>query len=250
MCQQVNFDIKHINIKSIALVISLVMMSITNAIADPIKGKPLTIVTDIAPPLQFMNGNKLDGYTTRIVRDVLSKSQLEAKFAVYPWARAFKLATAQKNTLIYPLIRTQEREDEFIWIGRLMTMKMSVIRMDTANHQPLTSLEDAKSLKLGIMRNDYIHQFLDQQGFEEFAHYHLASDLPQLMALLYTNKIDAIIADLPLTKVMALSLGYEPQLLTSVYDIPNQDVDIYLAASKLTDQTIINQLKQHMPYAG
>ncbi len=217
-----------------------------NSYANNLLTKPISVVTEIAPPLQFMNGDKLDGQTTKQVRELLAKAGLEANFQVYPWARAFQNAQSNSNTLIYPIVRTPERESQFEWIGRLLTFKMSIIQLDNDKPKDLQTLQQAKSLKLGLMRNDYAHLLFEKQGFKEGQHFQLASELSQLIALLYSGKIDAMVADLPLLKVMAISQGFAASQLKSVFDIPDQEVDVYLAASKFTDCDIVNKLRQQL----
>ena len=206
---------------------------------------PITVVTEIAPPLQFFNGDQLDGSTTKKVKSLLRKAGLEAEFKVFPWARAFKLAQQQQNTLIYPMVRTPEREEQFIWLGKLLSFKISVIVVEPSISN-LDSLNEVKQLSLGLMRNDYVHQLFQSEGFIEGEHYQLSSDLTQLISLLYSGKITAMVADLPLLKVMALALGYSPESLKAIYDLPGQEVDVYLAASKNTSPTLVKKLRHHI----
>lgn len=218
-----------------------------------IEHTPLNIVTEIAPPLQFLNGDKLDGQTTSKVRAMLAEASLEAQITPYPWARAFYLATTKPNTLIYPLVRTPERENSFHWIGKLLTFKMSVIKLKSNNAIALNKLNDAKNFRLGLMRGDYAHKLIDNAGFTENEHYTLSSELSKLITQLYSGKIDAMIADLPLLKVMAISQGFDPEMLVSVYNL-GEPVGVYIAAGKNTKPTYVDALSKALnrisPYSN
>lgn len=230
-----------INIASLfAFAISLVAF-VHNAHAA---NKPLTIVTEIAPPLQFVNGNELDGQTTRKVRELLTLSGIEAEITPYPWARAYHLAKYNPNTLIYPMVRSPDREQDFQWIGKLLSFKLSVIQLSNGKATPIDSLEKVKTLKLGLMRDDYVHQLLTKEGFVENKHYQLSRELVQLLNQLYTGKIDAMIADLPLLKIIALSQGFEPSRLVSVYSVPGPQIELYLAAGNNTEKAYIDTLSK------
>ncbi|MFD2166212.1 substrate-binding periplasmic protein [Thalassotalea euphylliae] len=211
--------------------------------ADNDVSAPYTVVTEIAPPLQFMNGNDIDGQTTRIVKQAFQAASLEAKFQVYPWARAFQMAQQENNLLIYPMVRTEEREDKFTWVGKLMTFNICIINIKGTSVVANT-IDQLKGYKIGLMRNDYAHQMLDKHGFIEGQHYQLTSDISSVLDWLYAGKIDVMLADLELLKVMATVQGYDANQLNEVYRLPDQQVDVYLAANKNTPTHVINSLRQ------
>ena len=204
---------------------------------------PLKIVTEIAPPLQFFNGKKLEGKTTSLVRQSVKLSGLEAKFEVYPWARSYQTVLSSPNTLIYPLIKTPSREKQFIWIGKLLSFKLEIISLQSRGFAALSTLEQAKQLKIGVVRDDYVHQYLVEQGFMQHQNFQLSSELGQTLQLLYAGKIDAVIADLPLLKVMAQSKDLDANQLHAIFALPKQRVDLFLAANKDMPSSIINRLK-------
>ncbi len=82
--------------------------------------KELMVVTEPWPPYNtFSNDDTADGAHALIVQRALALSGLQAQTGVYPWARAMALAQSRPNTLLFSLARTPERENKFIWIGKL-----------------------------------------------------------------------------------------------------------------------------------
>jgi len=237
---------KKFKIKSLTLLtLTYLYLLTTNVVlATDNSATSITVVTEIAPPLQYLEKGKLAGETTKKVSAILKSAGIDANFQVYPWARAYDYALRHKNTLIYPIIRSPERESKFEWIGQLLTLNLSIIQIKNTSAKPLKNLNQAKTLKIGLMRNDYVHQLLMKYDFIEGQHFKLASNLTQLLSLLYSGKIDAMLASLPLLKTMASSQGFEPQRLISVFELENQNLPLYLAASKTTEPTLIKRLKK------
>jgi len=231
------------NISFNTKLLALIFVSATFSCVAEKQSNPLNIVTEIAPPLQFFDGNQLDGKTTALVRQTIKHAQIEAKFNVFPWARAFQQALTSPNTLIYPIVRTPSRESQFIWIGKLLSFNIGIISLKNKKLRKINKLKQAKSLKIGVMRNDYVHQLLLNHGFKQNENFQVSSELSQLLTLLYAGKIDSMIADLPLLKIMAQSLGLDETQLVTTFIIPNQNVEVYLAANIDTPSNIIKRLK-------
>ena len=86
--------------------------------------QPLRIVTEKLPPLQFSEKDGVStGAMTDIVKLLLQKSNLKSEIEILPWARSYQLATSRKNTLIFSMLRSESRENDFIWVGKLFALE-------------------------------------------------------------------------------------------------------------------------------
>jgi polar amino acid transport system substrate-binding protein len=206
----------------------------------------VTVVTENAPPLQYIENGKVAGVTTEIIRATLKHAGIESDINVYPWARAFKQSQMKPNTLIYPLIRTPDREEKFIWLGEILTLKLGFVRLSKNTHIKVTSLKDAHQYQIGVMRFDFTQDFLDKNNFKVNQNYIIAKDIPQLLKLLYADKIDMFIADFELLQIMAISEGYDETKITSEFLLPDQTVSLHFAANINSDKKIINRLKKSL----
>lgn len=65
------------------------------------------IVTEELPPYNFTDQGTLTGLSTEVVQAVLHQLDLNARFQVMPWARAYELAQSAPNVLIYSITRTR-----------------------------------------------------------------------------------------------------------------------------------------------
>jgi len=204
----------------------------------------LDFVTENAPPLQYIKSGKVVGKTTQLIEAISKNSNFKANIKILPWARAYQTALNQKNIFIYPLVRNAERESKFIWIGEILTIKLSWVRLKSRTDVKINSLEDAKNYKTGVIRADATYNYLIKNGFKKNENFIVVSELPLLLELLYSEKIDSYIVDVALLKEMAVIKGYDEQQLVSEFDIPDLNYNLYLAANLNTDPDIIEKLKK------
>jgi polar amino acid transport system substrate-binding protein len=210
-----------------------------------VSARVLDFVTENAPPLQYIKNGKVVGKTTQLIHKIAEASNYKANIKIMPWARVYQTALNQKNTFIYPLVRTAERESSFIWIGKIRTLKLSWAKLKSRKDVNINKPEDAKNYKTGVIRADATYNYLIKNGFIKNDNFIVVSELPLLLELLYSEKIDSFIVDIALLKEMAVIKGYDPKQLMSEFDIPQLSYNLYLATNLNTDPEIIEKLKQH-----
>ena len=92
------------------------------------------IVTEHLAPFQISENHELIGGIVAIeVQQLINKVLPENKIEVLPWARAFQIASERPNTIIFSLVRTPDREDKFIWIGKVAHVPMELITLKVVN---------------------------------------------------------------------------------------------------------------------
>ena len=98
-----------------------------------LQAAPVHLVTEVFPPYQQQSGDELHGWSVDIVRQIMQAAELPYQIDVMPWARAYKTAHSIPDTLIFSLLRTEERENEFAWVAPLCPMRISFY---TSSHRP------------------------------------------------------------------------------------------------------------------
>ncbi|WP_100642500.1 substrate-binding periplasmic protein [Alteromonas facilis] len=202
-----------------------------------------SVVTEDAPPLQFIVDGEVKGVSTRLVNDVLKQANIDADIEVYPWARAFDKALKYKNTLIFSTIRTPERESQFHWIGKIGRFHLSFMGLKQNTAFNIGSTSDAKQFVIGAMRDDFTHQYLVSNGFTNEGLV-IRSSLPELMDLLYKGLIDSFLVDRNLVCDLAEHYQFDCDKMRVAYEVPELSVDVYLAANQYTDEAEIGKLRK------
>lgn len=204
----------------------------------------ITVVTEDIPPLQYFIDDKLDGRATRIVKAVLKEASLKGDFYVFPWARTYQYAVNNKNTLIYPILRNENREKNLQWVGVIGYFKMGFVHLKDRNELQANSVDEMKQWRLGVMRDDFTHHFLNEKGFKVNQNFILRGTFPELLGLLYAKKIDSVIGDLEIMRHMAKLSGYDELDLEAELFPPTLTRDVYMAVNKDTDAEIIETLQK------
>ncbi|WP_440056575.1 substrate-binding periplasmic protein (plasmid) [Pseudoalteromonas sp. T1lg65] len=197
------------------------------------------IVTELSPPNQTVENHKVAGTSTELVKQITHHAGIDTEFTIYPWARAYKLAMRESNTLIYSMARTPERENYFHWIGPVALFHLGFVTNSYRDDVTITTLEHAKQYKLALQRGDVAEGVLKALGFD----YVLTTDIEKSYELLIGNKVDLVLDDPRYLSSMAKELNLPQDHFKFVFDVKQLSVKGYLAANYNTSIDVINKLK-------
>ncbi|HEA16112.1 MAG: substrate-binding periplasmic protein [Pseudoalteromonas prydzensis] len=218
------------------LFINFLLIISVHGVAQP----NLTVVTELSPPNQMLINNQVTGYSTELVKMIISEAQLNASISMYPWARAYKMASHNSNTLIYSMARTTEREALFHWIGPVAQFKMGFVKLTERSDINFNDTEQAKQYKIAVQRHDLASQVLVKRGFEVL----LTTDIQKSYQLLLARKVDMVVDDANYIAAMSEQLAINANTLTFVHAIEGLTVAGYLAANINTDEEAVKALQQ------
>jgi polar amino acid transport system substrate-binding protein len=129
--------------------------------ADPPR---LHLMTENSPPISMRDGNKVVGSATDKVREVMARAGIAYTLELLPWRRAFTLVQQRPNACLFSTTRTPEREHLFKWVGP--TDEGEWVLLGRADRQfKLTTLEDARPLRIGTYHGDVRDEYLRARGF-------------------------------------------------------------------------------------
>lgn len=114
----------------------------------------------------YMQDGRVGGAAGHIVEAVLQRAGLtDYRMGIYPWARAYDQALREPDVLIYPILRTEDRESLFKWVGEIDGTLAIFYKLRGAPRMPIAVLGDAKAYRIGVLRDDYREKYLQAQGF-------------------------------------------------------------------------------------
>ena len=205
----------------------------------------LNIVTEFMPPLQLAkSGHRLEGKTAALVEAIIDDSELSHHINIFPWARSYLWATTKPNVLIFPIIRTTEREQKFHWVGKVWSFSAQIYRLKSRRDVQVHSLEDAKNYIVSVYRDDFFHQFLLGRGFNA-NQLHASSGIEQSVRLFLNGRTDLIIIDESIFKYYLKQHQRSHSEVISIVKLSDiRTNDAYIALSKGTSPAIINQITQ------
>ena len=129
--------------------------------------EPLTIVTEQYPPYNYEENGVVKGMSTEVVKAVLAELAIDAKIRVYPWARAYEMASSQKNVLIYSISRIPEREPLFQWVGVIAPIRFTVFALKSRQDITINVLDDLRPYTMSLVLDDALEQYFSARGFNK-----------------------------------------------------------------------------------
>ena len=155
----------------------------------------LRVVTENWPPYNFIDKNdQIVGNSTEIVKAVPEKAGFSYSIEVHPWARSYSIAQNDSNVLIYTILRTPFRENLFKWVRPIAPANAySFYRLAARDDLSLKTIEDAKRHRIGVVRNNVIHQTLRQRGFVDGENIIAVNKQAQIIKMLFAHRLNYII---------------------------------------------------------
>ena len=151
-----------------------------------------------------------------------------------PWKRAYNAALTRPNVCVYSTTRTPEREQLFKWVGPTDEGEWVLLGRADRNYR-LTTLEDARSLRIGTYHGDARDEYLRARGFNVDP---APNDMINPQKLLM-NRIDLWAAGLKRGTVVMESNGWAGIIVPV---LTFNRVKLYLACNRAVPDATINRL--------
>jgi polar amino acid transport system substrate-binding protein len=197
------------------------------------------VVTEILPPYQFyQENNVLSGFSVEVLEALFKITDDETDLQVLPWARAYRTALNQPNTLIFSLSRSLPRESLFIWGGKLTTEEVYAWGLKENFQTPITHLEQLREYKIAIANSTSTYQYFKQQNYPEV--YEIVSQ-DQGLKMLFLNRVNIITGTRNTLKARAKKLNLDFSKLKIIIPITPVNLDLYFAFSLNSDEEIVKK---------
>lgn len=203
----------------------------------------LQIVTESSPPYQIMQDGEVAGLATNKVRELVNRAGITANFSMYPWARAYKKALNEPNTLIYSMAKTDKREDLFYWLMPVTHYQFGFVRLTNRVDIQIDDIENIKHYRFAVQRDDISHEWLLNKGLIEGEHFITCSDINCSWQLLLNKNVDVIIETAELIPDMLKQYGKALETAVFIKAIPELAITGYLATNKNIDPLLLSKLK-------
>ena len=177
--------------------------------------QPVTVVTEEFPPYDYTDGQgAVQGLSTDVVRAVLGDLDLQVEIRVLPWARAYKLAVENPNTLLFSVVRTEQREPLFHWVGVVCDVRSYIYKLRSRTDIDARALSDLHPYTIGVVRGWAGESYLRDNGFENLE---AVADSDLNIKKLIGGRVD-LIEDYEANLVYRMKrLGLDPALVEPVH---------------------------------
>jgi polar amino acid transport system substrate-binding protein len=214
-------------------IILFLMMNTSLSVAQQL------VVTEILPPYQFyQKNNVLSGFSVEVIEALFEITDDDTDLQVLPWARAYRTALNQPNTLIFSLSRSLSRENLFIWGGKLTTEDVYAWGLKENFQTPVTHLEQLRKYKIAIANSTSTFQYFKQKNYPGI--YEIVIQ-DQGLKMLFLNRVDIITGTKNTLKARAKELNLDFNKLKVIIPITPVNLDLYFAFSLNSDEETVKK---------
>ena len=142
-----------------------VLFCLVQSVAGAAELPLVRAVTSEFPPYNFTYNGDLTGVSVAVVRALLAEAGMgDVAIENMPWARAYQVAKASPNILIFSITRTPDRETMFKWIGTIAPVDYSFFAPKKSGLN-LARAEDARQLRVATTTGDVVDQLFKRLEF-------------------------------------------------------------------------------------
>jgi ABC-type amino acid transport substrate-binding protein len=207
----------------------------------------LIIITEEYPPLNFSEDGIRRGIATDLLVEMLGASgslKSHKDIASLPWARGYRILQHNSNILLYSMTRTAERENQFKWVGPIISSEIVLL----AHRQSKIKIDDlqqiyANGYRVGVVLADVGEQLLLEQGVPKKQLFPSNKGI-YLVETMNRGGFDLIAYDKLVSLWHIRSLGLSPDDFEAVYSL--QSADYYFAFSRDTGDLVIETLQREL----
>ncbi len=206
------------------------------------KAEKITVVTEYLAPYQMKNQDgSLGGFGTEVINALFKITGDQPDIQVLPWARAYRMAKLNKNTLIYSITRTQSREKLFKWIGAIKTEQIHIWGLKSKFSDPVSNLAQLKNYQIGVVRNSYAEKYLELKKFSKI--HNLIND-DQSIKMLFRKRIDLVIGDELTLAPRIAAFGFDLSAMIKLIKVVGLSADLNIAFNLKSDATLVKRYQQ------
>ncbi len=201
-------------------------------------------VTEEYPPYNYAKDGKVTGFSTEIVEATLIKAGLQHDIQSYPWVRAYNMALKDKNTLIFSIRRTEEREKLFKWVDVIHHANIYLYKAKARKDINIKTIEDAKQYITVVIPEDASTQKLLDAGFEIKKNLHMSPVPETNILLVHKDRAQFVPEDEIGLAYLAHQGKLDPKLFEKTIMIPGLPGELYMAFSNSTPDEIVKKCQK------
>ncbi|MDP5213654.1 transporter substrate-binding domain-containing protein [Pseudoalteromonas tunicata] len=201
----------------------------------------IKVVAEHLPPYQIKNNDRIDGFAIDVLNELTLITGIKSDLEIVPWARAYHIASTEKNTLILSISRTDTREKFFHWIGTLSNEPVFVWALTETPTQHILSFSQLKNEPIAVSQESYIEQSLTYQHFTKLER--LASS-EQYIGMLFKKRAKFIISTETALRLQLNTLDLSYDKVKKVLKADSFTENLSLAFNLQSDAELVKRYQE------
>jgi polar amino acid transport system substrate-binding protein len=197
--------------------------------------------TEELPPYDFQQDGKIAGLSTELLQAMCAEAKIDCPVKILPWARSFREALNNPNSILFSTARTPSRESSFLWIGPISQNLDNILYVRQDSPLNGTSIRELQSLRVGVVIGDSAADQMVRAGvtgviFDPAVNVEI--NLRKLMA----GHIDLLPAQEVVMKWAVKAVGLDMQAVRALFPVGHAE-DLYFAINPRSDPAMVEALR-------
>lgn len=205
--------------------------------AAPVRAAEPQVMTEEYPPFSYHVDGEARGFCVEIVRRILDRlGHDDTPIVFYPWARAYMKLKTEDGHVLFPMVRSAERESLFRFVGPVFEDDVYFYRR-AGSSVTVETLDDARRVgSIGVTRDDFYHQLLTGFGF---ANLDISASQVHDFRKLAQGRVDLVpMGERTLSSFVGRQFGLDPAMFERVGPALLRP-EIFIAFSRSTPDAIV-----------
>ncbi len=200
------------------------------------------------PPYVFINADKITGSTIDILDEALKGSDVDIHYQEIIWSRALHESKNKPNIILTGLIRNAFREDKFHWLFKVPvhTNRQRYFLWQLKSKANENEKRGLKNASIAVTQDDHksksYKSYVEGLGYQ--ANIYSVGSREQVIHMLFKGRVDYILGGVLHNAWKLKSLGYDPDMIERVVEIPNTSQGLYIAIGKHTELKLVNKIRK------
>lgn len=204
----------------------------------------LILMSEDFPPYNYVENDQLKGSSIELVYAILKKinaKQAPNRIEILPWARSYKLLQEKKNTVLFAMTRTKQRESLFKWVGPISSAKNVLIAMKN-KHIKVNANSDFKNYRIGVVRDDAGEQLVSTKLHVDKSKLIIGVNAAPNIRMLTSGRIDLFAYDENVARWTILKENLNHDDFETVLTL--EEGKHYIAFNKEISDVVINKFQK------
>ena len=201
-----------------------------------------TIMTEHLPPYNYQENGVLRGISTDITLRIMQRLGYpieRSDIDLLPWSRAYKLLQITPNSMLFSMVRTEQRESLFKWVGPLIRFDLGLIALKEKNIT-IDTIEDVNKYRIGSVRDGAPEQILLRKQVKP-ENIDSVTSAEMNIRKLSSGRIDLFAYSIEPAYFIIRKLELDPNDFEDVFVICRKD--LYIAFNKNTSDHVIDKFQ-------
>jgi ABC-type amino acid transport substrate-binding protein len=200
------------------------------------------------PPYVFIDNNKITGSTIDILNEALTASDVDVHYQEIIWSRALYESINKPNIILTGLNRNASREDKFHWLYKVpvLSNRKRFFLWQLKSKAKENKKRGLNNASITVMQGDHksksYKSYVEGLGYQ--ANIYSVGSREQVIHMLFKGRVDYILGGELSNAWRVKSLGYDPDMIERVVEIPNTSKGLYIAIGKHTDIKLVNKIRK------